>query len=71
MSLFELDINDPEFYATLYEHAARGENYSYYSARFGYASGLLSTIHHDVHRIGRKSLSPMFSAQRISQFQTV
>lgn len=67
----ELHIDDPEYYDTLYERAGRRDKSSYFAGRFGYASDLFSTIHHDVHRMRRKPLNPMFSAKRISQFQPV
>jgi len=67
----ELHINDPEYYATLYERAGRRDKYAYFSGRFGYASDSFSTIDHETHRLRRKALSPMFSAKRISEFQPV
>lgn len=67
----ELHIDDPDYYATLYERAGRRDKYSYFSGRFGYASDLFSTIDHDVHRMRRKPVAPMFSAKRISGFQPV
>ncbi|KAF2176548.1 cytochrome P450 [Zopfia rhizophila CBS 207.26] len=67
----ELHINDPEYYDQLYARAGRRDKYSYFSGRFGYASDSFSTIDHDLHRLRRKPLSPMFSAKRIAEFQPV
>lgn len=67
----ELHIDDPEYYYTLYERAGRRDRYSYFSGRFGYASDTFSTYQHDLHRLRRKPISPMFSAKRISAFQPV
>ncbi|KAF2452465.1 putative benzoate 4-monooxygenase cytochrome P450 [Lineolata rhizophorae] len=67
----ELHIDDPEYYDQLYARAGRRDKYSYFSGRFGYASDSFSTVHHDLHRLRRKALSPMFSAKRISEFQPV
>jgi cytochrome P450 len=67
----ELHIDDPEYYTTLYERSGRRDKYSYFSGRFGYAADCFSTIHHDVHRLRRKALSPFFSTKRISEFQPV
>jgi len=67
----ELHIYDPEYYDHLYTRAGRRDKYSYFSGRFGYASDLFSTIDHDVHRLRRKPLNPMFSAKRIAEFQPV
>jgi cytochrome P450 len=66
-----LHVNDPEFYDTLYARSGRRDKYWYFSGRFGYASDSFSTIDHDVHRMRRKALSPMFSVKRISDFQPV
>ena len=67
----ELHINDPEFYDQIYSRNSRRDKYSYFSGRFGYASDSFSTIDHDVHRLRRKPLNPMFSAKRIGEFQPV
>ncbi|KAF2670084.1 cytochrome P450 [Microthyrium microscopicum] len=67
----EIHISDPEFYDTLYERSGRRDKYGYFSRRFGYASDSFSTIHHDVHRMRRRALSPFFSVKCISEFQPV
>jgi hypothetical protein len=67
----ELHVDDPEFYDVLYERSGRRDKYWYFSGRFGYASDSFSTIDHDVHRMRRKALNPMFSNKRIVEFQPV
>lgn len=67
----ELHIDDPGYYETLYARAGPRDKYSYLSGRFGYASDCFSTIDHDLHRLRRKALSPMFSVKRIEEFQPV
>jgi hypothetical protein len=67
----ELHIDDPDYYETLYSRAGRRDRYSYFSGRFGYASDCFSTIDHDLHRLRRKALSPMFSVKKIDDFQPV
>lgn len=67
----ELHINDPDFYEHLYCRSGRRDKYSYFSGRFGYASDCFSTIHHDLHRLRRRPLSPMFSTKKIAEFQPV
>jgi cytochrome P450 len=67
----ELHIDDPDYYDTLYERAGRRDKSPYFAGRFGHASDLFSTVHHELHRMRRKPLSPMFSAKRISEFQPV
>jgi hypothetical protein len=39
--------------------------------RSGYASDSFSTIHHDLHRIRRKAISPFFLVSKIAEFQPV
>lgn len=67
----ELHIDDPGYYETLYSRAGRRDKYAYFSGRFGYASDCFSTINHDLHRLRRKALSPMFSVKKIEEFQPV
>jgi hypothetical protein len=67
----ELHIDEPGYYETLYSRVVRRDKYSYFSGRFGYASDCFSTINHDLHRLRRKALSPMFSVRKIEEFQPV
>jgi cytochrome P450 len=67
----ELHIEDPDYYEYLYSRASRRDKYSYFSGRFGYASDSFSTTNHDLHRLRRKPLNPMFSVKRIAEFQPV
>lgn len=67
----ELHIDDPGYYESLYSRAGRRDKYSYFSGRFGYASDCFSTTNHDLHRLRRKALSPMFSVKKIEEFQPV
>jgi cytochrome P450 len=67
----ELHIKDPDYYEHLYSRAGRRDKYAYFSGRFGYASDSFSTTSHDLHRLRRRPLNPMFSAKRIAEFQPV
>jgi cytochrome P450 len=67
----ELHIDDPEYYEQLYSRSGPRDKYSYFSGRFGYASDSFSTTNHDLHRLRRKPLNPMFSVKRILEFQPV
>jgi cytochrome P450 len=67
----ELHIDDPVYHETLYSRAGRRDRYSYFSGRFGYASDSFSTSSHDLHRLRRKAMAPMFSVQKIDDFQPV
>jgi cytochrome P450 len=67
----ELHVDDPEFFEVLYARTGRRHKYEYFSGRFGYASDSFSTHEHELHQQRRKSLSPFFSAKRITEFQPV
>ncbi|KAH6661569.1 cytochrome P450, partial [Halenospora varia] len=67
----ELHIDDPDYHEHLYSRAGRRDKYSYFSGRFGYASDSFSTTNHDLHRLRRKALSPMFSVKKIEDFQPI
>jgi hypothetical protein len=67
----ELHIDEPGYYETLYSRVVRRDKYSYFCGRFGYASDCFSTVNHDLHRLRRKALSPMFSIRKIEEFQPV
>jgi cytochrome P450 len=67
----ELHIDDPDYYEHLYSRTNRLDKYSYFSGRFGYASDSFSTTNHDLHRLRRKAMSPMFSVKKIEEFQPV
>ncbi|KAF1982274.1 cytochrome P450 [Aulographum hederae CBS 113979] len=67
----EVHIDDPEFYGTIYERVGRRDKSTYFAGRFGYAPECFSTVEHDLHRMRRKALSPMFSVKRITEFETM
>jgi cytochrome P450 len=67
----ELHIDDPDYFDVLYARAGRRDKYAYFSGRFGFASDSFSTVHHDLHRMRRKAISPFFSASQIAEFQPV
>ena len=64
-------IHDPDFYDQLYTRTGRRDKYSYIAGRFGYASDCFSTNEHEIHRLRRKALSPMFSVKKIDEFEPV
>ena len=67
----EIHISDPDFFDQLYARTGRRNKYSYFAGRFGYASDSFSTVPHELHRLRRKPISPMFSVKRIEDFQPV
>jgi hypothetical protein len=60
----EFHINDPELFDQLYLRSGRRDKYTYMSRRFGYAQDTFSTLPHELHRVRRKSLSPLFTSPK-------
>ena len=67
----ELHIDDPDYFDTLYGRGAtpRRDKFTYFSARFGWASDAFSTAPHDLHRSRRQAIAPFFSARSVEAFQ--
>jgi hypothetical protein len=66
----EFHINDPEFFGQLYLRLGRRDKYTYMSRRFGYAQDTFSTPPPELHRVRRKSLSPLFTLTKIAMFHS-
>ncbi|KAF4632094.1 hypothetical protein G7Y89_g6036 [Cudoniella acicularis] len=60
----ELHISDPDFYSVVFSGAACRDKYEWYCAQFG-------TVSHDLHRLRRQALSPLFSKASITRLQPV
>jgi cytochrome P450 len=65
----ELHIKDPEYFDKLYDRRARRDKFEYFNGRFATCSSGLTTSKHELHRMRREALNPMFSRQRILKFQ--
>ncbi|KAG6354277.1 hypothetical protein INS49_004882 [Diaporthe citri] len=74
ISPWELHISDPDFYDTLYVgHSAprRTEKYWNTVRYFGLDLCVFSTVDHDVHRIRRNALNPLFSMAAVRSLQPI
>lgn len=66
---YELHVDDPEFYDTLYSLTDRREKWNWIQARFDVPDAFISTPSHDLHRMRRAPLQSMFSKQKILNFE--
>ena len=64
---YEIHIDDPEFFETLYTQSPGYDKPSSIQHRFGSPYAAFSTPEHDVHRARRAAMSPFFSKKRIVQ----
>lgn len=69
---FELHVLDSDFHEQLYSRSARRDKYAWMEGRFGNPHSLFTTPNHDLHRLRRAALNPMFSRRQINEgFQPV
>ncbi|KAI0147569.1 cytochrome P450 [Xylariaceae sp. FL1272] len=69
ISPYELHINDPSFFTTLYSREGRWNKYDWAYDAHGTPLSTLSAIDHDVHKRRRTAINPFFSKQRITAQQ--
>ncbi|KAJ6028402.1 Cytochrome P450 [Penicillium herquei] len=62
---WELHIDDPEFYETIYAPSSTFDKLLVHQNRFGIPSAAFSTAAHSVHKNRRAALSPFFTKSRI------
>ena len=65
ISPFELHVQDPDFYDQLYSRSARRDKYAWMESRLGNPHAILNTADHDLHRVRRAALNPMFSRRQV------
>jgi len=69
---YELHINDPEYYDTIYcGPSKRREKWAWSAKMFGNSTGMFSTVPHELHRIRRAALNPYFSKRSVMQLEPV
>ncbi|KAH0555914.1 hypothetical protein GP486_006142 [Trichoglossum hirsutum] len=67
---YELHIDDPEYYDTLYSGPSKKRNKWEWSAKmFGNTKSMLGTVPHDHHRLRRAAVSPYFSKQSVARLE--
>jgi cytochrome P450 len=69
---YELHVNDPEFYDTVYAGGGKKRNKYYWFVRlFGMADGALATVDHDLHRVRRAAINPFFSKSNVRKLEGI
>lgn len=72
ISPYELHVNDPEFYDTVYAGAGKKrDKYSWFVRLFGMADGALATVDHDLHRVRRAAINPFFSKTNVRKLEGI
>lgn len=71
ISPYEVHIDDPDFYDTLFSHNGRREKYSWTDGRLGNPLSFFGTSNHDLHRMRREPFNSMFSKRHIHTFEAV
>ncbi|KAJ5692351.1 cytochrome P450 [Penicillium macrosclerotiorum] len=69
ISPYELHIDDPEYYDTLYARDAPRNKYVHLVGMFGAPDSAFGTVDHRLHRMRRQPMNPFFSQQRIRQLE--
>jgi cytochrome P450 len=67
----ELHVEDSDYWEQLYSQTAQYDKYEWTAGRFGNNSSVFTTSNHELHRIRRAALSPLFSKRSILNFQPV
>lgn len=65
---WELSINDPEFYETIYSTTSRFDKVPEHQWWGNAATSAQSTVSHDLHRLRRAAQNPFFSKRQISLY---
>ncbi|KAL8686811.1 MAG: hypothetical protein Q9218_006851 [Villophora microphyllina] len=68
---FELHVNDPDWYDSLYNREGKWNKNPYWVNSFGNTLAGFGTVDHDLHRIRRAAINPFFSKQKVTQLQPV
>ena len=65
---WEVHINDPEFYDTIYSTSAPFNKVPQHTSWTNAPSATFGTISHNLHRARRAAISPLFTKRQISNF---
>ena len=69
---YEIHVSTPDFFSTIYSGAhTKRDKWGWALKGFGIDFSALSTVPHDVHRMRRAALNPLFSKAKIRQMQPV
>lgn len=67
----ELHVRDSEYWDTLYSRTARLDRYEWMSGRMAMNGAIFTTSKHDLHRLRKSALNPLFSKRSIVKFQPI
>ncbi|KAI9720558.1 MAG: hypothetical protein M1828_005642 [Chrysothrix sp. TS-e1954] len=65
---WEVHINDPEFYETVYTSTERYDKMAAYQHRLSAPHASFSTPEHDLHRARRSAMAPFFSKRKVINY---
>jgi hypothetical protein len=68
---WELHVESPEFYDTLYASTWKIDKWDYVARIFGVGGGGFSTVDHKLHRMRRAGVAPYFSMANVRRLQPV
>ncbi|CZT10519.1 related to cytochrome P450 CYP3/CYP5/CYP6/CYP9 subfamilies [Rhynchosporium agropyri] len=71
ISPYELHVDDPEFYETLFSWTAPRNKYEYYTVQFGTPKANFSTVDHHLHRLRRQPQNKFFSRASILRLEPI
>ncbi|KAJ3552166.1 hypothetical protein NPX13_g11177 [Xylaria arbuscula] len=71
ISPYELHVNDPAFYNTLYCHEGRWDRYAWVWDAWGAEGPTIHTADHERHRARRQPLAPFFSRAKVIAQQDI
>ncbi|KAF3008037.1 hypothetical protein E8E14_004587 [Neopestalotiopsis sp. 37M] len=71
ISPYELHINDPEFFQSVYTREGHWNKYDWSVSAFGAPLSTICTIDHETHRHRRAALNPFFSKANVAKRQDI
>ncbi|KAF2807697.1 trichodiene oxygenase [Mytilinidion resinicola] len=67
----ELHVSDAEYFEELYTKNPKADKLEWMAYRFGIPSNTFATVPHELHRLRRAALNPMFSKRAIMKYEPV
>lgn len=71
ISPFELHIDDPEYYETLYSLNSPRDKYYWFISYANVSGSTFGTLDHSLHRLRRSAVAPYFSKQKIQRRESI
>lgn len=67
----ELHVRDSDYWDTLYSRTARLDRYEWMSGRMAMNGAIFTTSKHELHKLRKSALNPLFSKRSIVNFQPI